>query len=68
MCMTHGVGFGASGEIDYTNDVAIIDIVWWIQTVNRHRIVPIQAARADSVEIGHTPLHYILLHYTMARW
>jgi hypothetical protein len=52
--MAHGVGFGASGEIDDTDDVAIVDVVWSMQTVNRHGIVPVQAASTDSVEIGHT--------------
>jgi hypothetical protein len=53
MRMAHGVGFGASGEIDYTNDVAIVDIVWSMETVNRRAAVPIQSARTDTVEIGH---------------
>jgi hypothetical protein len=66
--MAHGVGFGASGEIDDTNDVTIIDVIRWIQTVNRYGIVPIQSAGADAFEIGHTSLHYILLRHTMARW
>jgi len=68
VCMAHGVGSGASGEIDDTDDVAIVYIVRSMQTINRHGIVPIQSASADAVEIGHTLLHYILLHYTMARW
>jgi hypothetical protein len=53
MCMANGVGFGASGEIHNTDDVPIFDVVRSMQTVNRHGNVPIQAARADSVEIGH---------------
>lgn len=53
MCMAHGVGFGAPGEIDDTDDVAIVDVVRSMQTVNRHGNVPIQSARADSVEIDH---------------
>jgi hypothetical protein len=68
MCMANGVGFGAPGEIDDTDDVAIVDVVRSMQTVNRHGNVPIQSARADTVEIGHTLLHYIMLHSTMARW
>jgi hypothetical protein len=68
VCMAHGVGFGTSGEIDDTDDVAIVYIVRRIQTVNRHGTVPIQSASTDSVEIGHTLLHYILLHYAMSRW
>src|ERR1039458_9481305 len=66
--MAHGVGSGASGEIDDADDVAIVDVVRSMKTVNRNGIVPIQAASADSVEIGHTLLHYFLLHYAMARW
>jgi len=66
--MAHGVGFGASGEIDDTDDVAIVDVVWSMQTVNRHGIVPIQSARGDAVEIGHTLLHYIMLHMTIYQW
>jgi hypothetical protein len=54
MRMAHGVGFGASGEIDDTDDVAIVDVVRPTQTVNRHGTVPIQSARADTVEIDHT--------------
>jgi hypothetical protein len=45
--MAHGVGFGASGEIDYTDDIAIVYVVWPIQTVDRHGTVPIQAASAE---------------------
>src|ERR1039458_4111157 len=49
----YGVGVGASGEINDTKDVAIVYIVRWIQAVNRHGTVPIQAASTDPVEIGH---------------
>src|ERR1035437_2164647 len=66
VCMAHGVGFGTSGEIDNADDVAIVDVVRRIQTVDRYGIVTIQSARMDAVGIGHTPLHYILLHSTMA--
>jgi hypothetical protein len=54
MCMANGVGFGASGEIHNTDDVAIVDVVRSMQTVNRYGTVPIQSARADTLEIGHT--------------
>jgi hypothetical protein len=52
--MANGVGFGASAEIHNADDVAIVDVVRSMQTVNRHGNVPIQSARADSVEIDHT--------------
>ncbi len=41
MRMAHGVGLGASGEIDDADDIAVVDVVWTIQTVNRYGIVSI---------------------------
>jgi hypothetical protein len=51
--MAHGVGLVASGEIHNTDDVAIVDVVRSMETVNRYGTVPIQSARGDAVEIGH---------------
>jgi hypothetical protein len=50
MRMAHGVGFGASGEIDDTDDVAIVGVVRSMETVNRHGTVPIQSARGTRLK------------------